>query len=86
VRKFGIRLFTLTTCAAALLVVPIIAPAKAGANRSVATDKTKTRNQGGGSSEAASPASSDMRSPTLPSFPPPMYDDLDRKAGGGTGM
>jgi hypothetical protein len=63
----------------------MIAPAKAGANRSMAAEKTRTKNQGGGSGDVPSPGSTDLRSPTAP-FPPPMNDDFDRKAGGGAGM
>ena len=85
-RNFAIRLFTLTLCTTALLAVPMIPPAEAGANRSMGADKTKTRNQAGGSSgDAQSQGSTDLRSPTAP-FPPPMNDDFDRKAGGGAGM
>ena len=84
-RNFGTRLFTLTLCTTALLAVPAIPPANAGANRSVGVEKTKTKNQGGGSNDVQSPGSTDLRSPTAP-FPPPMNDDFDRKAGGGAGM
>jgi hypothetical protein len=85
VRYFGIRLFTLTICATALLTAAVIPAANAGANRGAVAEKTRTKTQGGGSADVGSPGSSDMRSPTAP-FPPPMYDDIDRKAGGGAGM
>lgn len=84
-RNIGIRLFTLTLCAAALVAAPMIPAAMAGANRGVAVEKTKTRNQGAGSADVQSSGSTDLRSPTAP-FPPPMNDDFDRKAGGGAGM
>jgi hypothetical protein len=86
VGNLGIRLFTLTICVAALVTVPTIPFAKAGEKRSVETEKTRKRTQRNGPSDFQSPASNDLRSPTLPTFPPPMYDDLDRKAGGGAGM
>jgi hypothetical protein len=85
VRNFGIRLFTLTLCTTALLSAPMIHPAKAGANRSMGAEKTKTKNQGGGSRDVQSQGPIDLRSPTA-TFPPPMNDDFDRKAGGGAGM
>ncbi len=84
-RNFGIRLFTLTLCATALLTAPMIPPAKAGANRSMGAEKTRTKNQGSASGDAQSQGPNDLRSPTAP-FPPPMNDDFDRKAGGGAGM
>ena len=84
-RNFGIRFFTLTLCTMALLIAPMIPRAKAGANRSIGSEKTRTKNQGGGLGDVQSPGSTDLRSPTAP-FPPPMNDDFDRKAGGGAGM
>jgi hypothetical protein len=84
VRKFAIRLFTLTLCKTALLIVPVI-PAKADGSRSIGAEKIKARNQRGGSGDVQSQGPTDMRSPTAP-FPPPMYDDFDRKGGGGSGM
>jgi hypothetical protein len=81
-RKSAIRLFIMTLCTTALL-----APAAmAGSNRNVRVENTKAKGLDVKPAEAPSPASSDMRSPTLPTFPPPMYDDNDRKAGGGAGM
>jgi hypothetical protein len=75
----------LTLCTTALVTAPMIAAANAGANRGAGAEKTRTKIQASGAAEVGSPGSSDMRSPTAP-FPPPMYDDIDRKAGGGAGM
>ena len=73
--RLGIRLFTLTIFAAALLTVPIVPPAKAAGN-GVETAKARKKTQGNVSV-------SDRKDPT---WPPPMYDDFDRKnaAGGGS--
>ena len=85
-RKSAIRLFTMTLCAAALLAAPFISAAKAGSKRVVRAETTKAKGLEGKSVDVQSPGQTDMRSPTLTTFPPPMYDDLDRKAGGGAGM
>jgi len=91
-RKFGIRLFTLTVCAAALLTVPVVRPSKAagdgsGQNGGGELEKTRKKTQGNVSGDLQSPTQSgDLRSPTLRIWPPPMQDDFDRKAGGGGGM
>jgi len=77
-RKFGIGIFTLTICGAALLTVA--APAKADTKGGRETEIAKKKQpQAGGSS--------DSRSSTTGTWPPPMYDDFDRRnAGGGGGM
>lgn len=86
VRNFGIRLFTLVLCTATLLAATMIPVAKAGSNRGARVEKARTKSPEGRSADVQSPGPVDMRSPTLRTFPPPMYDDLDRKAGGGAGM
>lgn len=75
--KSAIRLLTLATYASALVVVPMVTPAKAVTNSSE-IEKNKKKIQNG-------PGVSDPRS-SSPSWPPPMYDDPDRKAAGGGGM
>jgi hypothetical protein len=86
-RKFGIRLFTLTVCAAALLIVPMVRPGKAAGNDGGQVEKTKKKTQTSESGDLQSPTlSGDLRSPTLRTWPPRMRDDFDRKAGGGGGM
>jgi len=91
-RKFGIRLFTLAVCTAALLTVPVVQPSKAAGNGGGQDgggelEKTRKKTQGNASSDLQSPTQSgDLRSPTLRIWPPPMQDDVDRKAGGGGGM
>ena len=85
-RNFSIPLFTLTVCAVALLTVPIIPPLKAAGNSGGEVEKTRKRNQRSASQDLQSPGFGDLRSPTLPTFPPPMNNDFDRKAGSGGGM
>jgi len=86
-RKFGIRLFTLAVCTAALLTVPMVQPSKAAGNGGGEVEKTRKKTQASASGDLQSPTQSgDLRSPTLRIWPPPMQDDVDRKAGGGGGM
>ena len=72
--KLGIRLFPLTICAAALLAVPLASPANAAGN-GAETAKAQKKTQ-------RHVSVSDRKDPT---WPPPMYDDFDRKAAGGGG-
>jgi hypothetical protein len=74
--RSAIRLLTLAICATALLMVPMVTPAKAATNGSGEIEKNKKKK---------SPGTSDPRS-SSPAWPPPMYDDFDRKNGGGGGM
>jgi len=74
--RYAIRLLTLAICATALLVVPMVTLAKAATNGSGEIEKNKKKK---------SPGTSDPRS-SSPAWPPPMYDDFDRKNGGGGGM
>jgi hypothetical protein len=78
VNKSAIRLLTLALCATALMVVPMVTPAKAATNGSGEIEKNKKKIQK--SLGAGDPRSSN------PAWPPPMYDDFDRKNGGGGGM
>jgi hypothetical protein len=79
-RKFGIRIFTLTICGAALLTVPVAAPAKADTKGGREAEIAKKK-------QPQASGSGDLRSSTPGTWPPPMYDDFDRKnAGGGGGM
>ena len=76
--KSAIRLLTLALCATALMVVPMVTPAKAATNGGGEIEKNKKKVQkslGVGDPRTSSPA-----------WPPPMYDDFDRKNGGGGGM
>jgi hypothetical protein len=76
--KSATRLYTLTMCAA-LLVISMAAPANAGASGGIEVIKSKRKVQLG-------PSAGEPRSAN-PAWPPPMYDDFDRKnAGGGGGM
>ncbi len=85
-RNFGIRLFTTALCTTALLTVAVVPSVKAAGNGGGEVEKTRKKAQRGGSDDLRSAGPNDLRSPTLPTFPPPMYDDFDRKAGGGSGM
>jgi len=76
--KSAIGLLTLALCATALVVVPMVTPAKAATNGSGEIEKNKKKIQK--SLGAGDPRSSN------PAWPPPMYDDFDRKNGGGGGM
>jgi hypothetical protein len=77
-RKSAIRLLTLTIYATALVAVPVVTSAKAAANGSAELEKNKKKIQK--SAGISEPRASN------PAWPPPMYDDPDRKAGGGGGM
>jgi hypothetical protein len=76
--KSAIRLLTLAISATALLAVPMVTSAKAATNGSGEIEKNKKKIQ-------RSAGTSDPRS-SRPAWPPPMYDDFDRKNGGGGGM
>jgi hypothetical protein len=87
--KSATRLLTLAIYATALVMVPMISPAKAATNNSE-EEKAKKKIQ-------TSPGFSDPRSTgqagvvcsrgiDCGKWPPPIYDDPDRKAGGGGGM
>ena len=76
--RYAIRLLTLAICATALLVVPMVTLAKAATNGSGEIGKNKKKVQK--SLGVGDPRSSN------PAWPPPMYDDFDRKNGGGGGM
>ena len=75
--KFAIRLLTLAMYATALVVVPLVTPAKAATNSSTEIKKKKKVAH-------RSPGIANTRSPSANPFPP-MNDDPDRKAGGGGG-
>jgi hypothetical protein len=75
--RSAIRLLTLAICATALVMVPMGTPAKAATNGGREIEKNKKTQKSLGVSE---PRSSN------PAWPPPMYDDFDRKNGGGGGM
>jgi hypothetical protein len=77
-RKSAIRLLTLAIYGAAFVVVPVTMPAKAATNGNGEVAKDKKIQKGA--------ASNDPR-PSKPAWPPPMYEDFDRKnTGGGGGM
>jgi hypothetical protein len=68
---------TLAICGAALVMVPTITPVNSATNSEV--EKNKKKIQKG-------TAINEPRS-SSPAWPPPMYDDFDRKnTGGGGGM
>jgi len=76
--KSAIRLLTLSICVAALVAVPMVTSVKAAANNSWEIGKNRKKIQNG-------PGTSDPKS-SSPAWPPPMYDDPDRKIGGGGSM
>jgi hypothetical protein len=77
--KSAIRFLTLSACAVALGMVPMLASVTAAPNNSAEIEKHKKRVQN-------SAGISDPRS-SSPAWPPPTYDDPDRKtAVGGGGM
>ena len=76
--KSAIRLLIMAIYAMALVVVPMVTPAKAAPNGGEETEKNKKKIQ-------KSPGISDSRS-SSPSWPPPMSDDPDRRPSGGGGM
>jgi hypothetical protein len=78
VSKSAIGLLTLAIYATALVVVPMVTPAEAATNSSGEIGKNKKKVQK--SLGVGDPRSSN------PVWPPPMYDDFDRKNGGGGGM
>ena len=85
-RNFSIRLFTLTICATALLTAPMILSVNAAGNGVRDVEKTRKKTQRSESeSDDLRVGSGDLRSPTG-TWPPPIYNDFDRKAGGGGGM
>jgi hypothetical protein len=77
-RKFAIRLLTLSMYATALVVVPMVAPATAATDSSTEVKKHKKKIH-------RSPRVDDARSSSQarPSLFPSMYEDPDRKAAGG---
>jgi hypothetical protein len=78
-RKSPVRLFMLAILGTTLVVVPSVTPAKAATNGYGEIEKNKKKGQ-------KALAISDPK-PSNPTWPPPMYDDFDRKnAGGGGGM
>jgi hypothetical protein len=92
--KIAIRLLTLTTCATALVVVPAIAPAKAGTSSSRHMKKhEKPKSRGfsapwsagqarpvtAPSSQAGAVCPGIARSFECTTWPPPLDDDPDRK-------
>jgi len=76
--KSAIRLLTRAIYATALVAIPMVTPADAATNGSGGVEKNKKKIQR--SLGVSEPRSSN------PAWPPPMYDDFDRKNGGGGGM
>ena len=74
--KSAIRLLALSVCAA-LVAISVFTPANAAAGGGVEIEKSRKRIQKGSSAN-------DPRSGG-PAWPPPMYDDFDRKNAGGAG-
>jgi hypothetical protein len=73
-----IRLLIAAICAVTLVTVPKVTPARATPNDNWQIEKNRKKSQKGLAISDPKPAS--------PSWPPPMYDDFDRKNGGGGGM
>ena len=78
--KSAVRLWTLAICAAAIVVVPTVTPAKAATVGSGGIEKNKKKII----PKAATVGSGDQRFAST--WPPPMDDDFDRKNGGAGGM
>jgi hypothetical protein len=76
--KSAIRFLALSACAVALGMAPMLTSVKAAPNNSAEIEKNKKKIQN-------STAASDPRSSSR-AWPPPMYDDPDRKAAVGGGM
>jgi hypothetical protein len=76
VHTFTIRLLALGISAAALTVIPLISPVKAATGDSQEKVNKKIHRSAG---------AGERKSPD-PTWPPPMYDDFDRRNGGGGGM
>jgi hypothetical protein len=74
--KFAMGLLTLAMFATAQVVVPMVTPIQAATNSSKEIKKKKKMTQRG-------PGIANARSSNNPF--PPMYEDPDRKAGGGGG-
>ena len=75
-QRFTVRLLALSISAAAMIVVPMMSPVNAAANDSREKGNKKTQRSTG---------AGDRKSPD-PSWPPPMYDDFDRRNTGRGGM
>ena len=75
--KSAIRFLTLSACAAALGMVPTLISVKAAPDNSAEIEKTKKKIQN--STGVSAPRSAS------PAWPPPIYDDPDRKAANGGG-
>lgn len=71
----AMRFLTLSICAIALAMVPIATSVKAAPNSSREIEKDKKKIQ-------KSAGTTDPKS-SSPAWPPPIYDDPDRKNGGG---
>ena len=88
-RKSATRLLTLAIYATALVMVPLVTSAKAATNGSEEKKAKKTIQTSPGSSD---PGSADRASANCSrgidckTWPPRIYDDPDRKSGGGGGM
>jgi hypothetical protein len=87
--KSATRLLTLAIYATAVVMVPLVTSVKAATNSS-AEEKVKKKIQtspGGGDPRSAGRASAICsRGIDCERWPPSIYDDPDRKAGGGGGM
>lgn len=97
--KFAIRLMTLVICATALAVVPMVTPAKAATINSKHLKKHKKQMSPGfsdswagqarpvarPSSQAGGVCPGIARSFECGTWPPPFYDDPDRKVSGSDG-
>jgi hypothetical protein len=74
--KFAIRLLTLALYATALVVIPMVTPAKAATNSSKQIKKKMTHRN---------PGIANTRSPSASPFTSNMYEDFDRRNAGGGG-
>jgi hypothetical protein len=98
--KFAIRLLTLAMYGTALVVVPMVTPAKAETSSSKHIKKHKKQRSPGfrdpwsagqagpvtrPSSQAIDVCPGNARSFECKTWPPPMYDDPDRKVSGSDG-
>jgi hypothetical protein len=86
--KSASRLLTLAIYATALVMVPMVTSAKAAANNSEEEKAKKIQRSPGFSDpkSAGRAAATCSRGIDCEKWPPPIYDDPDRKAGGAGGM
>ena len=84
--KSATRVLTLAIYAAALVIVPMVTSAKAATNGSEEEKGKKTIQTSPGSSDPGRASANCSRGIDCKTWPPRIFDDPDRKSGGGGGM